>query len=98
MKRIKNWQKNLIAAAVLVVVCAGIYMNWMYNNAQTVGDLTDTLNAEKVMSTEGILLDAENVDLGTVANTGTMQISGIAKFANGSIGGTVIIRSGSTIE
>ena len=62
MKRIKNWQKNLIAAAVLVVVCAGIYMNWMYNNAQTVGDLTDTLNAEKVMSTEGILLDAENVD------------------------------------
>lgn len=61
MKKIKNWQKNLIAAAILVVVCAGIYMNWMYSNAKTVGDLTDTLDAEKVMSQDGILLDAENV-------------------------------------
>ena len=61
MKNIKNWQKNLIAAAILVVVCAGIYMNWMYNNAQSVGDLTDTLDAEKVMSQDGILLDAENL-------------------------------------
>ena len=25
----KNWKKNMIAAAVLLVVCAGIYMNWM---------------------------------------------------------------------
>ncbi|MBQ7817205.1 MAG: SpoIIIAH-like family protein [Oscillospiraceae bacterium] len=62
MKNIKNWQKNLIAAAILVVVCAGIYMNWMYNNAKTVGDLTDTLDAEKVMSQDGILLDSENLD------------------------------------
>ena len=61
MKNIKNWQKNLIAAAILVVVCAGIYMNWMYNNAQTVGDLTDTLDAEKVMSQDGILLGTENM-------------------------------------
>ena len=50
MKNIKNWQKNLIAAAILVVVCAGIYMNWMYNNTESVGDFTDTLDAEKVMS------------------------------------------------
>ncbi|MBQ8768071.1 MAG: SpoIIIAH-like family protein [Oscillospiraceae bacterium] len=62
MKNIKNWQKNLIAAAILVVVCAGIYMNWMYNNTESVGDLTDTLDAEKVMSQDGILLDTENLD------------------------------------
>ena len=60
MKNMKNWQKNLIAAAILVVVCAGIYMNWMYNNAQSVGDFTDTLDAEKVMSQDGILLDSES--------------------------------------
>ena len=53
----KNWKKNLMAAAVLLVVCAGIYMNWMYTNAQSVADLTDTLDAEKVMSENGILLD-----------------------------------------
>jgi len=61
MKNIKNWQKNLIAAAILVVVCAGIYMNWMYNNAKSVGDLTDTLDAQKVMSQDGILLYGENI-------------------------------------
>lgn len=62
MKNMKNWQKNLIAAAILVVVCAGIYMNWMYNNAQSVGDFTDTLDAEKVMSQDGLLLDSDSAD------------------------------------
>ena len=53
----KNWKKNLMAAAVLLVVCAGIYMNWMYTNSQSVADLTDTLDAEKVMSEDGIILE-----------------------------------------
>ena len=57
----KNWKKNLLAAAVLLVVCAGIYMNWMYTNSQSVGDFTDTLDAQKVMSEDGILLDADNL-------------------------------------
>ena len=64
MKNMKNWQKNLIAAAILVVVCAGIYMNWMYNNAQSAGDFTDTLDTEKVMSQDGILLETEDVSSG----------------------------------
>lgn len=57
----KNWKKNLIAAAVLVVVCAGIYMNWMYTNDQAVADLTDTLDAQKVMSQDGLLLEVDNL-------------------------------------
>ena len=57
----KNWKKNLLAAAVLIVVCAGIYMNWMYTNAQNVNDLTDVLDAEKVMSDEGLLLEVDNL-------------------------------------
>lgn len=69
MKKIKNWQKNLIAAAILVVVCAGIYMNWMYNNALAVDDLTDTLDAEKVMSQDGILLEAGDLDVSGEQNT-----------------------------
>ncbi len=55
----KNWKKNLMAAAVLLVVCAGIYMNWVYTNAESVDDLTATLDAEKVLSENGIELDAE---------------------------------------
>ena len=48
----KQWKKNMVAAAVLVTVCSGIYLNWLYTDQQTAGDLTDTLNAEKVMSDE----------------------------------------------
>ena len=57
----KNWKKNLIAAAVLVVVCAGIYMNWMYTNDQAVSDLTDTLDAQKVLSQDSLLLEVDNL-------------------------------------
>jgi len=58
----RNWKKNLMAGAVLLVVCAGIYTNWMYSNAQSVDNLTDTLDAEKVMSEDGLVLDVGNLD------------------------------------
>ena len=56
-----NWKKNMIAAAVLLVVCAGIYMNWLYTNAENVDNLTDTLDAQKVLSENGLVLDADNL-------------------------------------
>ena len=59
MKKLENWKKNMLAAAVLLVVCAGIYMNWMYNNAQEVSDLTDVLDEEKMMNQEDL-----NVEVG----------------------------------
>ena len=54
----KNWKKNLLAAGLLLVVCAGIYMNWMYTNDKDVADLTDKLDAETVLSENGVILDA----------------------------------------
>ena len=62
----KKWKKNLLAASVLLVVCAGIYVNWTYTNAQKVGDLTDTLDAQKVLSEDGILLELDNAVNGEV--------------------------------
>ncbi len=58
----KKWKKNLVASAVLLVVCAGIYMNWIYSSAQAVGDLTDTLDAQKVLSEDGLVLSAGNLN------------------------------------
>ena len=55
----KQWKKNLVAAAVLVTVCTGIYLNWLYTDQQTAGDLTDQLNAEKVMSDELLALSGD---------------------------------------
>lgn len=52
----KTWKKNLVAAAVLVTVCSGIYVNWLYTEQSTAAELTDTLDAEKVMSDDALVL------------------------------------------
>ena len=63
----KTWKKNLMAAAVLVTVCAGIYINWLYSEDQTTADLTDTLDSSKllssdmlVMGNDGLITDVDN--------------------------------------
>ena len=48
----KVWKKNMVAAAILVTVCAGIYVNWVYTEGSMAVSLTDTLDSEKVMSEE----------------------------------------------
>lgn len=55
----KTWKKNMVAAAVLVTVCTGIYVNWLYTEQTTAADLTDTIDAEKVMNDDALLLDAQ---------------------------------------
>ena len=42
----KIWKRNAVIATVLLFICAGVYLNWSYNNRQKMPDLTDTLNAE----------------------------------------------------
>lgn len=55
----KVWKKNVIAAAILVTVCAGIYVNWMYTEEKASENLTDTLDAEKVMSDDTLDLSSD---------------------------------------
>lgn len=58
----KIWKKNLMAAAVLVTVCAGIYLNWIYAEDQATADLTDTLDTNKVLSTDMLVMsEGDNV-------------------------------------
>ncbi len=45
----KAWKRNAIVATVLVLICAGVYLNWDATQNQPV-DLTETLDAEQVMS------------------------------------------------
>ena len=54
----KNWKRNAVVAAVLVFVCAGVYLNWSYNQ-QSTAELTDTLNARQVMG-ENLLLSSQD--------------------------------------
>lgn len=55
----KVWKKNLVAAAVLVTVCAGIYVNWLYTEENAAASLTDILDAEKVMSDDTLDLSED---------------------------------------
>lgn len=66
----KIWKKNLVAAALLVTVCAGIYVNWIYTEEETAVDITDTLNEEKLMSDDMLVMANEN-DLQTADATAT---------------------------
>lgn len=58
----KMWKKNAIVASVLVLVCAGIYLNWTYGQGNDVQDLTQTLNQEKIMD-DSTLVMGEQDDL-----------------------------------
>lgn len=55
----KVWKKNMVAAAILVTVCAGIYINWLYSEDQAAANLVDTLDAEKVMSSDTLVMSEE---------------------------------------
>lgn len=55
----KVWKKNLVAAAVLVTVCAGIYVNWLYTEEQATPTLTDTLDDTLVLSDDGLVLEGD---------------------------------------
>ncbi len=52
----KTWKKNLMAAAVLLTVCAGIYLNWLYTDDQQTANLTDTLDADKLLSADTLVM------------------------------------------
>ena len=55
----KIWKKNMVAAAVLVTVCAGIYVNWLYAEDVSTSSLVDTLDAEKVLSEDALVLSED---------------------------------------
>jgi stage III sporulation protein AH len=52
----KIWKKNLVAAALLVTVCVGIYANWSYTEDQQTMELTDTLDENKILSDDTLVM------------------------------------------
>ena len=67
----KNWKKNLVAAALLVAVCGGIYINWLFTEESNVVNLTDTLDEEKILSQDLLVMNGEAV----LDSTGNSTIS-----------------------
>ena len=74
----KVWKKNLVAAAVLVTVCAGIYVNWLYTEANVAASLTEKLDAEKVLSDDLLVLSD---DMEAIASGEELQTTASNYFA-----------------
>ena len=55
----KVWKKNLVAAAILVTVCAGIYVNWLYTEDKTAASLEASLDTQKVMNEDTLVLSGD---------------------------------------
>lgn len=65
----KKWKKNAVALAVLVTVCAGIYVNWLYTEKQASADLTDTLDEGKIMSEDMLVMNDGSFYIDEAANS-----------------------------
>lgn len=64
----KIWKRNAIVATVLVLICAGVYLNWNASQ-KTAVDLTQTLDAQQVLASVGDSADAATEASGSAAST-----------------------------
>lgn len=51
----KAWKRNAVIAGVLVLVCAGIYLNWIYDGQTP--ELTETLDADKILNEATLVIN-----------------------------------------
>ena len=78
----KIWKRNAIIASVLLLVCAGAYLNWSRAQKSDATDLTETLSAEQVMGEDTLVVsDGEGVQAEAVAASGGEQTSSADYFA-----------------
>ena len=53
----KMWKRNLVIGAVMLFVCAGVYLNWL--QGKQTPTLTETLDADLVMGEDTLVMSAE---------------------------------------
>lgn len=55
----KNWKKTAIMASVLVFVCAGVYLNWIYTQEEEVMNLADVLDKSVIMNDATLVMNQD---------------------------------------
>ena len=77
----KIWKRNAIIASVLLLVCAGVYLNWSKTQSD-VQDLSQTLSAEQVMGEDTLLVsDRDGASADAVAASAQPEQSAADYFA-----------------
>lgn len=69
----KIWKRNAVIAGVLVVICAGIYLNWLYTDVTP--DLTKTLDADKILDESTLVMNTQEdaTQTGGATSDGTSE-------------------------
>jgi stage III sporulation protein AH len=91
----KTWKRNAVIATVLLLVCAGIYLNWSYQKKQTTPTLTDTLNEQQVMGDSTLVMSQDKSGAVTTAASAGETVSTGKTDAAGTTVGNVTTGSGS---
>ena len=76
----KLWKRNVIVGAVLMLVCAGIYLNWRYGDGRA-EDLVSTLNEEKLLDEASLVMSTQEQPAQAVAQQDADQLSQDDYFA-----------------
>ena len=76
----KAWKKNAVIATVLVLVCAGISLNWAYAGHDETQDLTETLNADQVLGDTTMVIAQSDDALQTAATEELDETAGAADY------------------
>ncbi len=74
----KIWKRNAIIAIVMVLICGGIYLNWLYEKDSV--DLTTVLDADKIMGESTLVLNDVTDPVLEAANTNNRQDSYFAQM------------------
>ncbi len=74
----KIWKRNTIIALVMVLICGGIYLNWLYEKESV--DLMGVLDADKIMGESTLVLQDDSNSVLEAANTQTEQSSYFAQM------------------
>lgn len=74
----KTWKRNAIIAVVLIVVCAGVYLNWLYNDETR--ELTQVLDTDKILGEATLVINDTEQLSQTIANK-TEDLGPVEYFA-----------------
>ena len=78
----KNWKRNAVTAVVLMFVCAGVYLNWSYNN-QLTGEGSGTDGSDgKVLGQTTLVNGVDEEQDGETAEGQTEEETGSGYFAS----------------
>ena len=67
----KIWKRNLVIAAALLVVCAGVYVNWL--RGQMAVDLGETLDADVVLGEDTLVMGNNEAEVAEASRSASME-------------------------